>query len=153
MRIVPRPLLRRLCLLLVCLYPLLAEPRALWALKQACGSETAVSCGMADCPSRHGGVCCCLVKQRMEAKYPGLRAFVANLERAERAAEGTGCRFKQSHCDGDGGDDVPAAARPHLAPQSPEFKWMQTGMVGPTDCLVAVPEPEPRKILKVPLFS
>lgn len=153
MQFVRRQLLRRICLLLVCLYPLLAEPRALWALKQACGIETAVSCTMADCPVRHGGACCCLVKQRMEAKFPALRAFMANLEREERAAAGAECRVKQDHCDGDGGDELPAAGRPHLAPQEPEFQWMQTGMRGLTDRPQAVLEPEPRKILKVPLFS
>lgn len=152
MHFIQRSLLRRLCLALVFLYPLLSEPRALWAVEQACGVETAASCGMADCPSRHGGVCCCLLRRRMEARHPGLRAFMDKLERAERAADGPGSCFRQQRCDGDL-DQAPPAGTPHLAPVVADFRWQEfragAGLPQPE----AAPDAEPRRILKVPLFS
>jgi hypothetical protein len=154
MRVIRSPFFRRLCLLLACAYAILAEPRVLWAAQQACGIVSAQGCGMADCPSRHGGACCCLLRQRMEAKYPGLRAMLDRLQAADRqAAQAPGCRLSARRCDAGASQAVPAAGQPHVLVTAPAALGAPSGQPSSAAPGLRHPRPDADPLLKVPLFS
>jgi hypothetical protein len=143
------PLFRATAGLLLLAYTLLAEPRTLWALGRMAGCADA-ACTMASCPSKRGGVCCTLMRQQMEARYPGLRAALERLALADRAKDAGSCRLRQHACDDEQGSPIPAPGPLHLVPAG--FPSLEASTASFSSSLPAfVRQPEPRELLKVPL--
>lgn len=148
---------RRVCLLLLLAYGLLADPRMAWALGLS-PAPPAKGCGMANChcdhgPGAHAGTCCHLAADKLESKYPGVKAFMAKLQAQEEAALPKGsCGMKAASCGMGSTDEAPAPGRPHTLIAGPGA-WLPSLAMAPGDAPVdLVVAPRGEALFKVPLI-